>query len=84
MWPGMLSRPLAVDSAAPSWESITPASGEVRLKLWNLALNATPNLAQPAGTLLVQLSGATALRIEWFNTHGAVSGFTGGARMYER
>jgi hypothetical protein len=83
-WPGMPNVMLAADPAAPSWEDLTPASGEVRLKLWNMARDATANLASPAGTLLVQLIGASALRIEWFNTHGLVSGFTAGARTYER
>ena len=43
----MPNRMLAVDAAAPSWENVTPASGEMRLKLWNLAFDATPNLALP-------------------------------------
>jgi hypothetical protein len=83
-WPGMTNRILAVDPAAPSWEDVTPASGEVRLKLWALGFDATPNRASPAGTLIIQLPSATTLRIEWFNTHGDPPGFTGAARLYER
>jgi hypothetical protein len=74
----------AVDPAAPDWEAITPASGVVALRLWVLGWDALPNTAQPAGTLLVQLTGPATLRVEWFDTHGPVTAFTAAARTYER
>lgn len=80
-WWGFLA---AVDVAAPSWEDITVASGRVALPLWPLGVDARPNTAQPGGTLLVQLTGPTTLRIEWFDTHDPVTAFTAAARMYER
>ncbi len=85
-WPGMGSLVLAVDPSAPSWEAITPASGIVAIKLWLLTAEALPNTSTAAaqGTLLVQLIDASRLRIDWFNTHGAVSGFTSGSRVYVR
>lgn len=83
-WPGMVNQTLAVDAAAPSWEELTPASGAVALKLWNLNAAATANLDWPAGTLLVQVLAGERLRVEWFDTHEPVGGFTTAARMYER
>jgi hypothetical protein len=80
-WWGFLA---AVDPAAPDWEAITPASGAVALRLWTLGLDALPNTAQPAGTVLAQLTGPATLRVEWFDTHGPVTAFTGAARIYER
>ena len=84
LWPGMTNRMVAVDSAAPDWESITPTSGAVALRLWNIAQDARPNLSQASGTLLVQLLDSLRLRVEWFNTHNPVTAFTAAARMYER
>ncbi len=84
LWPGMPNRLLAVDSAAPDWESLTPASGAVALRLWNIALDARPNLSSAGGTLLVQLLDSLHLRVEWFNTHTPVTAFTAAARIYER
>jgi hypothetical protein len=84
VWPGAPNVILAVDPAAPSWTDITPATGPVSLRLWNIALDASPNLSFPAGTVLVHLLSATSLRLEWFNTHGSVAGFTPAAKMYER
>ncbi|MGH7568885.1 MAG: hypothetical protein ACREL9_07955 [Gemmatimonadales bacterium] len=84
-WPGMtLGHLVAVDPAAPAWESITPASGRVALRLWAIGADALPNTTYPAGTLLVELTGAATLRVEWFDTHSPVSAFTAGARTYER
>lgn len=74
----------AVDPAAPDWEAITPTSGAVALPLWLLGLDAHPDSAQPAGTLLVQLTNPTTLRVEWFDTHDPVTAFTAAARTYER
>lgn len=84
LWPGMVNRLLAVDTAAPSWESITPASGAVAVKLWNIGTDALPNTTWPGGTLLVQLLDSLTLRVEWFDTHGTVTAFTAAARTYER
>lgn len=80
-WWGFLA---AVDPAAPDWEAITPASGAVPLPLWILGLDAFPNPAQPAGTLLVELTNPSTLRVEWFDTHDPVTAFTAAARLYER
>ena len=80
-WWGFLA---AVDPGAPDWEAITPASGAVAVRLWTLGPDALPNPAQPAGTLLVELTGPATLRIDWFDTHDPVSAFTGAARTYER
>lgn len=84
MWPGMPNRLLAVDSAAPTWEAITPASGVVAIRLWNIGVDALPNTAWAGGTLLVHLMTPNSLRVEWFNTHAAVTAFTAAARTYER
>jgi hypothetical protein len=85
VWPGMtLGFLVTVDPAAPSWEDITPASGKVALRLWGIGADALPNTATPAGTLLVELTGAATLRVEWFNTHDPVTAFTAAARLYER
>ena len=83
-WQGMQNFLLAVDPAAPAWEQITPASGVISMKLWNLDRDALPNYNFPGGTALIQLLDATRLRVEWFNTHSPVSAFTTAARTYER
>ena len=84
LWPGMGNFLLAVDSAAPSWEDITPATGLVSVKLWTLGADALPNHAFPDGTLLIQLLDPTRLRVQWFDSHASVSAFTAEARTYER
>ncbi|MGH7469570.1 MAG: hypothetical protein ACRENP_16600 [Longimicrobiales bacterium] len=83
-WQGMQNYLLAVDPAAPAWEQITPATGVVSMKLWNMDRQALPNYNFPGGTLLIQLLDATRLRMEWFNTHNSVSAFTSAAVIYER
>ena len=72
------------DAAAPDWEAITPASGLVSVKLWNLDGEARQNLMWPAGTLVLELMDDVTLRMEWFDTHDEVAEFTGAARLYER
>lgn len=83
-WPGSVNRLLALDAAAPSWEDLTPASGAVALKMWNLGTDARPNLDWPGGTLLLQVLEDERLRVEWFDTHDPVGAFTSAARTYER
>ncbi len=83
-WPGMVNWLLVADPSAPDWESITPASGMVAVKLWNQASDGGPNLTWPGGTLLVQLTATRTLRMEWFDTHDPVAGFTAAARVYQR
>lgn len=83
-WPGMGNRRLALDSAASDWASITPASGRLALRLWNLATDAQPNLSWPGGTMLIEMPESGRLRVEWFDTHESVSEFTSAARMYTR
>ena len=75
---------LAADPAAPDWESITPASGIVAVKLWSQGANGAPNLEWPFGTLLIQLTGPRALTIEWFDSHESVTAFTAAALEFER
>jgi hypothetical protein len=83
-WPGMPNVFLAADASALDWEEITAASGVVAVPLWNLDADARPNPAWPGGTLLLQLIDDLSLRVEWFDTHDAVPGFTPAARLYER
>ena len=84
LWQGMPNRTLLSDPAAPNWEQITPSSGVVAIKLWNLDAEATQNFSWPGGTLLLEIIDDQSLRMEWFDTHGAVTEFTGSARVYER
>jgi hypothetical protein len=83
-WPGMVNNIVAADPGAQDWESITPASGIVAVKLWAVGQDALPNLTFPAGTVLVEMPSSTQLRMEWFDTHAGVGAFTPAARMYER
>jgi hypothetical protein len=80
MWPEMQNRMLAVDPDAPAWESITPASGPVSLRLWNLNLDALPRYDWPGGTLRLHMIALDRLRIEWYNIHESVEDFTASAR----
>jgi hypothetical protein len=84
LWTGMQNRILAVAAAAPDWDAITPASGTVAVKLWNLTASAEPNDTWPAGTLLLEMPDAMHLRVQWFATHDPVPGFTAAARLYSR
>jgi hypothetical protein len=84
VWPGMENFLVASDDAAPAWEDITASSGAVAVKLWNLNAEARPNLDWPAGTLLLELIDDHSLRMEWFDSHEPVAGFTSAARLYER
>jgi hypothetical protein len=83
-WPGMANFLNAVDDAAPDWETITPAVGAVPIKLWNIGADARPNLAWPAGTMLIQMLDPGRLRVEWFNTHDPVLAFTTSAKVFTR
>ncbi|HRP07254.1 MAG TPA: hypothetical protein PLL69_02085 [Gemmatimonadales bacterium] len=74
----------AADPSAPDWESITPASGIVAIKLWSLGSNGKPNPEWGFGTLLLQLTAPRRLKAEWFDTHDPVSAFTAAAKEYER
>lgn len=81
---GFPGKVVAADDATPDWESITPATGVVAIRLWNVSRDARPNLSWPTGTMLVELQTPTRLRMEWFPTHAPVSAFTPAARTYER
>lgn len=83
-WTEPLLGLMTIDPAAPSWEEITPQSGVVSLKAWNITREGTPNFDFPRGTLLVEMLAADRLRIEWFDTHDPVAAFTEGARVFER
>lgn len=83
-WPGMPNPLLVVDAEAPDWEQITPASGAVSMRMWNIGSDARANLTWPGGTILVQVLEGERLRIEWFDTHESVTAFTAAARIYER
>lgn len=84
LWPGQPNALVVIDPAAPSWETITPASGVVALRGWSLESDGTPMYGFPHGTVLVEVLGGERIRVEWFDTHDPVSGFTPGARVYER
>lgn len=83
-WPGQDNNTLVTDVAAPEWEDITPATGKVAIKLWNLNASALANLSYPGGTVLMELLNARLLRLEFFNTHNAITDFTVAAKRYER
>ncbi len=84
-WAGMPDNLyLVVDPEHPSWEAITPSSGRLALRLWRMGSDARANLAQPAGTVLVEMPSSDRLRIEWFTSHDPVTEFTGAARLFER
>lgn len=75
---------VVIDPSAPSWEEITPTSGILSLKAWNVSREGTPNYDYPRGTLLLEMLAPDRLRTEWFDTHEVVEGFTAGARVFER
>lgn len=83
-WPGLQNRTLAADPGAPSWETITPASGRVAIRLWVVDRNARPDPGSASGTVLVEMLSPVLLRLEWFPHHNPVSGFTAAAMIYER
>jgi hypothetical protein len=83
-WSGMVHRWAAADSAAPSWETLTPVSGRVAVRLWAVNTQAQPDPNQQAGTVLLEMLGANTLRLEWFASHAPVSAFTAAALTYER
>lgn len=72
------------DLTAPRWEDITPRSGKVAIRLWNMNELATANFSRPGGTVLVEMLGERLLRMEHFNTHAPIADFTAAARRYER
>ncbi len=73
-----------VDPADPKWESITPSSGLVWLRLWLINRNGGPDYAEPRGGVLVEVQSGERLRIQWFNTHTPVAAFTSGAKVFVR
>lgn len=84
LWPGMEDELSAVDAAAPSWHEITPAGGVVTLRLWRLGGDGLQQPGWPHGTALLEMLSEARLRLEWFDTHDDVGGFTSAARVYER
>jgi hypothetical protein len=50
----------------------------------SLGTDARPKLDWPGGTLLLEVLEGERLRVEWFDTHDPVEGFTAVARTYER
>lgn len=83
-WAGMVNRRLAVDENAPDWEVITPDSGRLQILLWNLNVEALPNPDWAGGSVLLEMLDQERLRLEWFDTHDALSEFTDEARVYVR
>ena len=83
-WPEMQNRVLAADPTAPGWDTVTSSTGALSVKLWNLSTSAEPNYDWPGGTLLLEMPDATHLRVEWFDTHEPVTGFTAAAKLYSR
>jgi hypothetical protein len=73
-----------VDPAAPAWQQITPASGRVWLRLWQVTRDAGPDYDAPRGGVLVEVLPDERLRIEYFPTHSTQTAFTSAARLYER
>jgi hypothetical protein len=84
MWAGMEDELSVVDTAGPSWNDITPASGVVALQLWRLGDDGLQQPHWPHGTALLEMLSETRLRLEWFVHHNPVSGFTPAARSYVR
>ena len=83
-WAGLPNPIAVVDDADPSWDAISPASGQVPVRLWGMTPEGEPNTAFPHGTLLIEMLSGTRLRIEWFEGHEAPAGFTSAAFIYER
>jgi len=83
-WPGMENLTLVADLTAPRWEDITPRSGKVAIRLWNMNESATANFSRPGGTVLVEMLGERLSRMEHFNMHAPIADFTTAARRYER
>jgi hypothetical protein len=83
-WEGSWRGLTVIDPSAPDWDDITPSTGPVALRAWNLAPDATPDLDFPRGTWLLEMLDADRLRLESFDGHEAPAGFTAAARIYER
>lgn len=73
-----------LDPSAPDWDAITPSTGAVTLRMWNLTPRGTPNFDFPRGTYLLEMVDGETLRLEWFAGHDEPTEFTAGARVYER
>jgi hypothetical protein len=81
-WGGF--RIAAVDPDAPRWEEVTPGSGRVQLRLWELGFEFDLRPEPFRGSLLVEMLDAENIQLEWFDTHDEVSEFTSEALTYER
>ena len=84
LWEGERNLSRAVDEDAPDWEDITPDSGRLQILLWHLNQAALPNHDRAGGSVLLEMTDEHRLRLEWFDTHDAVSEFTDDARAYVR
>jgi hypothetical protein len=83
-WTGMPGPLHAVGEGSASWDEITPGDGIVAVKLWEIGTDGRARPDSPRGTVLVELIDDVTLRIEWFDTHDPVGGFTAAARTYDR
>lgn len=84
LWPAMQTPYLALESQAPDWETITPATGPVAIKAWAITQDGLRNLEFPQGTFLVEMTADDTLRLDWFASHEEPAGFTDSARVYVR
>lgn len=84
LWPDMQTPFLALDSQAPDWETITPATGLVAIKAWAGTEDGRRIEEFPQGTFLVQMTAEDTLRVDWFASHDTPAGFTDSARVYIR
>ncbi|MEX0647452.1 MAG: hypothetical protein WEA56_09935 [Balneolaceae bacterium] len=83
-WPEMPNFSLVLDEDEPDWEDITPSTGVIALKLWNMNREALPNLDWQGGTMLLEMPEPDRLRVEWFDTHDPVEEFTEKAKVFVR
>src|SRR5690606_36242773 len=83
-WPDMQSPWLAIDPQAPDWEEITPASGTVAINVWVPTQDQLLNPEAARGALLVKITAADTLLLDWFPTHEVPAGFSDSARVYVR
>lgn len=74
---------MVVGADQTDWADITPESGVVQLKIYNMSAEAKQGIYEN-GSLLIEMTDDETLRIEWFNTHNTISAFTEASRLYVR
>ncbi len=81
-WGGF--RIAAAEASFPSWKTVTPASGPVQVRLFELGFAFDIRPFPTRGSLLVEMLDTETLRLEWFDTHEEVTAFSEAASVYER